>query len=403
MKRTLTFILLFFLTLVAGAKSFKISVDAGKYDRKNTVIRAQIPAADFNKGVRLFETTSGKKVECPCQTDGDFLYFVLSGETPKGTARHYLLQTVKDSGNDGTMGIINDGKALTLTSGGKKILSYVYTLTMPPAGVDEIYARSGFIHPAFTPSGFELTAIQPEDHRHHYGIWNPWTKIEYDGQEYDLWNLGDGKGTVRAREIISEYKGNVIAGFDAILDHNIKRNGGEKTIINETWKVRAWECMDGGFLWDFVSELVPSSNIDVIIKEYRYAGFGFRANKHWIKSNCEMVSSEGHHRSTIDGTRGKWIYTQGDTGNGGNGGLLMMAAPSNYNFPEPLRIWNENMSAEGYVFMNFAPTKNMDWNLEPGHKYNLCYRLFAFDGQMTPERAEKLWIDYAYPPKVEIQ
>jgi len=400
MKRLLTISIFLSLLFSSNGESLKISVDAGEYDRENTVVR--IDVAGLKGEIKLFETTSGKMVEHSCQRDEKHLFFILDGKTPKGTSRQFLVKSAKKTAaNDGPMAAGNDGNSITLTSEGKKILSYVYTLTMPPKGVDTIFARSGYIHPAYTPSGFELTTIQPEDHRHHYGIWNPWTKLEYAGEEYDLWNLGDGKGTVRARSVNATYSGKIMSGFEASLDHNIKKNGTEKTILGETWKVCAWNCEENGFLWDFESELSPSTDNAVLLKEYRYAGFGFRANKHWTKDNCQMVSSEGHLRNTIDGTRGRWIYTVGDIGNDRRGGILIMASTKNYNYPEPLRIWDENAAGKGYVYMNFVPTKNMDWNLEPGKRYRLCYRIFAFDGEMTPELAERLWTDFAYPPTVK--
>ncbi|RHO74663.1 hypothetical protein DW083_02895 [Parabacteroides sp. AF48-14] len=78
--------------------------------------------------------------------------------------------------------------------------------------------------------------------------------------------------------------------------------------------------------------------------------------------------------------------------------------PENYNAPEPLRIWDENANGgRGDAFVNFAPTKNKDWKLMPGEHYKLCYRIFSYDGEMTRERADRLWNDFAYPPKVTIK
>jgi len=57
------------------------------------------------------------------------------------------------------------------------LLQYNFGITMPPAGINEAYKRSGYIHPLYTPHGQVLTRIQPPDHYHHYGIWNPWTHI----------------------------------------------------------------------------------------------------------------------------------------------------------------------------------------------------------------------------------
>src|SRR5690606_37263674 len=97
--------------------------------------------------------------------------------------------------------------------------AYRYTTQPVPEGVDEIYSRSGFIHPLWTPEGEVLTRIQPPDHYHHYGIWNPWTSTMFEGREIDFWNLNKGQGTVRARQVITRTSGPVFGGFKALLDH----------------------------------------------------------------------------------------------------------------------------------------------------------------------------------------
>ena len=89
-----------------------------------------------------------------------------------------------------------NAQSLTVRSGEKNLLRYVHETLYPPAGVDTAYKRSGFIHPLWSPHGQELTRIQPPDHYHHYGIWNPWTHVLYKGDTIDFWNIAGRKGTV---------------------------------------------------------------------------------------------------------------------------------------------------------------------------------------------------------------
>ena len=288
----------------------------------------------------------------------------------------------------------DDGKSLALLSDGRQMLSYRYAVMPVPEGVRAVYARGGFIHPANTPSGFVLTEIQPPDHRHHYGIWNPWTRVEYDGKVYDLWNLGDSLGTVRAGKVFPS-RNRRGCGFEAELEHVAFTPGGEVVIMKERWQVFARETRDG-FLWDFVSTLTPSTDKPVTIKAYRYQGFCIRANACRTKDNCSMMTSEGVERPGIDGSRARWIYLNGATGPASSGGFLILAAPENYNAPEPLRIWDEKANrGRGDVFVNFCPAKTQDWNLEPGKSYRLSYRVLAFDNRMDPEKAERLWREFA--------
>ncbi|MDR3262670.1 MAG: PmoA family protein, partial [Tannerella sp.] len=308
----------------------------------------------------------------------------------------------KQSARKGAMQVEDTQKALILKKDGKPVLQYNYAYVEPPAGVDAAFRRSGFIHPAWSPAGNVLTNIQPKDHYHHVGIWNPWTHVVYDGKLYDLWNLGEKQGTVRAGAIKGTEQGTVFSGYDAALDHVIFTPEGEKVIMEERWKVKTWNIPDA-FLWDFESHLHPSTSLPILLEAYRYAGFGYRATPEWTKENCEMMTSEGKTRQEIDGTTARWIYITGETKTG-RSGLLFMGHPQNYNAPEPLRIWDEQANGgRGDAFINFAPTKNKDWQLNADEQYVLRYRALSYEGEMTPAQADRLWNDFAYPPVVEIK
>lgn len=396
----------FITSSIWAANKIKVRVDAGQFIRKDCVVSVNVSSLgiDPTVGTLLFEEKDGVKKGVDCQiiwekTDLPVLYWILEGETPAGTSRKFIIERADKREEAGCMQVEDSGKELILKKGSEKVLQYNYSICNPPAGVNPAYQRSGFIHPAYSPSGNILTAIQPKDHYHHYGIWNPWTRIEYDGKMYDLWNLKDKKGTVRARDVETIYQGSICAGYKANLDHYIFTQAGEQVIMNESWNIKTWNAT-AGFLWDFESVLSPSTSLPVLIKAYRYAGFGFRATEEWTKDNCEMFTSEGKTRQQIDGTTARWIYVTGICGDR-RSGLLFLGHPDNYNSPEPLRIWDEGANNGcGDAFVNFAPTKNKDWQLEPDKRYMLRYRIFSFDGEMTKEDADRLWNDFATPPQV---
>ncbi|MDR0573960.1 MAG: PmoA family protein [Tannerella sp.] len=390
------------------AGKIRIAVQSGSHERIDCVISADVSVLHPNEkhAVELYEETGKQKKPVPCQLvtekgEAPRLYWILDGKTNAGAVRTFVARRTvkKKQAEEALMTVEDDQKTLLLKKGGMNILQYNYARVEPPAGVDPSYGRSGFIHPVYSPDGNILTAIQPKDHYHHYGIWNPWTRIMYDGKMYDLWNIGDKQGTVKARKVEDIYNGDVFAGYNARLDHYIFRPEGEKAIMSELWKIKAWNVSDG-FLWDFESCLHPSTSLPVLIKEYRYAGFGYRATEDWTRENCVMLTSEGKTRQQIDGSVARWIYVEGDTKTG-RSGLLFMERPDNYNSPEPLRIWDENANGgRGDVFINFAPTKNKDWELQPDKHYLLRYRILSYEGEITKEKADRLWNDFANPPVV---
>jgi len=308
---------------------------------------------------------------------------------------------------------------LVLKKQNVNVLQYNTQPSRLPGGVDESYRRNGFIHPVWSPAGNVLTNINPSDHWHHYGIWNPWTLVEYAGQQYDLWNINGKTGTVRFDSLFRTASGNLFADIlvrhrhvifqpqrEVVTNHvwGIMRftPKHEKIIMDELQDIRVWNVGEGTFLWDLNFTLYPSTDLPVILKEYRYAGFGWRATPDWTRHNSEMMTSEGKSRPEIDGTNARWIYATGMSPKG-KSGILFMASPQNHNFPEPLRIWDENQNGgRGDLFINFAPTKNEDWILEPGKSYDFRYRMFVYDGDITPARAEAIWKDYANPVKVSV-
>jgi len=290
---------------------------------------------------------------------------------------------------------INIDSVLTITAGNKKLLSYQFKNIYPPQGIDTNYKRSGFIHPLYTPHGQVLTRIQPPDHYHHYGIWNPWTHTFFEGDTVDFWNIKGHQGTVRFAKFTSQISNKEFAEFTVLHEHIVfKKDGSEKVALNEWQTVRVHDPGKNSdqYIVDVTSKMSCASQSPLLIVAYRYAGFGWRATEYWDKNNSEMLTSEGKTRDNTDNTRARWLIVYGSLPGNDEGGIVLLSHPSNYNHPEPLRIWDKNQNGgRGDVFANFATTKDKDWLLEPGKTYTLKYRLVVFNGKFDAAKAEKEW------------
>lgn len=405
------------------SKKIRVQVEADGRDYHNSIV--SIPWNGSNP-VTVFETTNGKQLRCISQgestPEGSKIYWKVDGTLKNGEVREYSIEpSTQPVRVTGEMSISEDKNGnLILQRGNQDILQYNTQIKKLPKYVDPAFRRAGYIHPAWSPAGNILTNINPADHMHHYGIWNPWTSISYDNDKYDLWNLGLKQGTVRFDTVIRTSAGDLFAEIQVKHTHVIFRPGEKQTVDTQEWtmeftpkeeivimqerlSMKAWNTGDKMFMWDFVSDLEPATALPVILKAYRYAGFGFRATAEWTRDNCEMLTSEGKTRHEIDGTNGRWIYVSGQCANG-KSGILIMSHPANRMHPEPLRIWNEKANGgRGDAFVNFSPSKNEDWVLEPEHTYRLHYRIVTYDGDMTSERAESLWQEFANTPKVTVK
>lgn len=412
------FLCLFFLTgsssLLAQEKLLtRITVGAGAHTRIGTPVSFPLDGIIYEAeiGLKLLEVRKNGHQDVPVQIESGHssrLWWILSGTTKPGEERVYeLVQQNSEKGSPAVKAIKND-TSLKLLIEGDEMLQYHHAIKPPPENADTLYARSGFIHPLRTLSGTTLSRIHAPDHIHHMGLWNPWTKTNFEGRQIDFWNLYKGEGTVRFANFSSIISGNVFGGFQAIQNHvDLKAPGGEKVVLNEEWDVRVWnsgsEAAKDAYQLDFTSTLNCATSSPVTLEEYRYAGFGFRATEQWHKNNSGILTSEGKTRLDGDGTSARWCNVFGET-ESGKAGILFMSHPTNYNHPEPMRIWPDNANGgRGDVFFQFAPTRDKDWKLEPGKDYTLKYRIYVYDGTITADEAERIWQDFGNPPKVKVE
>lgn len=95
-------------------------------------------------------------------------------------------------------------------------------------------------------------------------------------------------------------------------------------------------------------------------------------------------------RDEADGSRARWCYYQGKAGNE-KACILIVASPSNLNYPEPLRVWDKTVNKPaGDVMWNFSPTKQKAFTLEPGKELSLSYRIYVLDKNINATTAEVL-------------
>jgi hypothetical protein len=408
----LTSIIVFPIGLEAQTILAKFKVYAGDFNRENALVCADLEGVNLKLAEGrpvLFKVDDDKEIKSQLDMDdGPKLYWLIDHKMSVGSTMDYVLKllTHLENENDPAIEVLGTNGNLIIASNGKNILQYNFIEAPLPEGVPSIYDRAGYIHPLWSPSGEVLTRIQPPDHYHHVGLWNPWTHTWFKGKVIDFWNLNKAEGTVKPKAIISKTANDLFGGF-TVIHHHIDLNGKAKTgyevALVEKWKVRAWDTKLGGWLIDFTSTLNNPTDSIFKILEYRYQGFGFRATEKWNDKTATLLTSEGKNKSDGNSTRARWCDVNG-VSTSGTAGVLFVTHPSNYNYPEPIRIWPEGANkGKENVFFNFNPAMDRNWEIKPGTDYQLRYRMFVYDGKIEPDFAEQIWRDFAYPPKVVIE
>ncbi|MFW5759983.1 MAG: DUF6807 family protein, partial [Cyclobacteriaceae bacterium] len=245
------------LTAIAQEYTFTIT-GANQHDIPVSVELKGIPYNPAENWVLTEKLGSAESVVSYQIENGypDRLWWILKANKGKPQQRTYTFSKKGASRSNTTeLSFTKNEQHLTIFKKGAPVLQYNHALTPPPAGKNPLYARSGYIHPLYAPSGFELTTIHPEDHIHHMGLWNPWTKTKFEERQLDFWNLNKGEGTIKFADFISHYAGPVFSGFRSLHEHidlTAPTITGSKVALNEEWDVRVYNSAEGYTIVDFI-------------------------------------------------------------------------------------------------------------------------------------------------------
>lgn len=389
-----------------SAEPLKLTLTVSAGDRERVDALVQCPLAP-NVGwpaLRLVETTGGREVPVPVQLDRTAvtLHWVAQGKLAAGATRTYRLESGQTS--PGSRIVIADaGKALEARLEEKPLLRYAKAHVEPGAGVNPKYGRSAHLHPVWTPSGAMVTDEFPPDHLHQSGVFFAFTKAKFEDRDVDFWNLAGGKGRVRFKELKGTASGPVFGEFRAEHEHVDltasdnqdalgDKPGEGKVALHETWDVRVWNVgfQSGYYLLDIASRLVCAGESPLVLPEYHYGGMAIRAARPWTPEHVKFLTSAGDDRLKGNHTRPRWCDISGAI-DGKSAGITLMTHPSNFRFPEPLRIHPK------MPYMVYTPQFAGGFEIRPGSAHEARYRFVVHDGELLPETLERMWRDYAQP------
>ncbi len=380
-----------------------ISIETTHPMMPGTPVSINFDKIDLENSLRLEKITASDRIPIPFQIEkreSPRLWWLLPEKLLPGEKQIYELVS-GELVMAQPIQICMNNQMLEIYQNEQPRLAYRYAILPPPAGENPLFARSGFIHPLWTPDGKILTRIHPSDHIHHLGLWLPWTKTRFEGREVDFWNLIEGQGTVRFVSFDEISTGQVYGAFIAKQQYvDLSNPGGEKVALNENFSIKVWtqaDSLKNFWIGDFTVSQQCASSSPLTILQYRYSGFGFRGTADWDGKNSNYLTSDGKNRADGNGTRARWCNVFGKTDKG-PAGILFLSHPENHEHPEPMRIW-----PEGDVFFGFCPVVYADWEMVPGNQYVRKYRMIVYDGEITAERAEQFWQNFAYLPEIKVE
>ena len=400
-----------------------IELTAGRRDRRDTPVFVQLPESLAQAASLALESLDDRK-PIPVQSDGRLAAWILRDPLPAGSTRRYRLSrapfvasptplagSFHDTPKSRGVMIAANNDGATASLDGQPVLTYHAAVVDPPAGIDPLYRRGGFIHPLATRSGLVLTDDFPPDHAHQHGLFFAWVNTTFDGRRLDFWN--QPKKTGRVADVTDGPGTNAGPAF-ALLQSRLRHDdmtapGGPEPVLDETWTVRVYD-VPGLVVLDFESELRCAGPKPLTINKSIYGGFGFRGNRRWLDptaaagdarptrrspAGATSSPSEGKRRADGNHTRPRWVDLSGEV-NGRFGGVAILDHPGNFRFPQPVRL-HPTMP-----YLSFAPSVLGPFEIAPGQTYTSRYRLILHDGPPDPAALDRLWGDYADPPVARV-
>jgi hypothetical protein len=389
-------------TALAAGRPDTVTVSAGTIDRHHSIVTFPADPASAGSFQELAADGGGAMLPLEVRPDGTACFIL--PELKAGQSRTYRIALVKRSEDPkpAMTATQKAGAIVISTAVGKDVLIYRGEKTPLPPKFEPQYARGGYIEPLLTPAGVRVSDDYPPNHKHHHGVWAPWTHTEFEGRKPDFWNMGGKTGSVEFVEFGKSWGSRVEAGFTAkhcFLDLSAKPE--PKTALNETWQVSAYAIGAGQKeppkynLFDWQSTQTCATDSPLLLPKYYYGGLGFRGSRQWDGADgCTMVTSEGKTRQNGNETTAKWMAIAGKV-DGKPAYVAILCSPGNFRFPQPVRLHPKE------PFVCWAPQQAGDMKIEPGKPYVMKYRFVVGDGELDKAQIDRLWEDYANPVKVE--
>lgn len=297
----------------------------------------------------------------------------------------------------GGLSIHETPETISIQRGDSTLLVYNKQSPPVPAGIDPIYARSGFLHPVNSPAGRTITATFPIDHPHQHGIFAAWVKTTYAGREVDFWNLAGGTGRVRHQRVNETFNHVAGTGFDVDL---IYETASEPIVevLSENWKVVAYPTDGSFYCFDIESHQRALTDQPLVVEKYHYGGMALRGRVEWLQGGnlvgadgepqefepSDFLNDQGSGREQGNHQHTRWVSLHGEI-DGKPASITVLGQADNFRAPQAARLHPTK------PYFCFSPCVDGPFVIDREHPLISRYRYLLTDAEPDSQWIEKQW------------
>jgi Family of unknown function (DUF6807) len=403
---------------VAAADHLVLRVESGRFARRDTPVRIDVPTnafplavakalGDEPKRLLLREIRGGEVVGEPITVQAERqagssddhvrLTWILAGSMPAQTSRTFRLELMMGSNAASPWLIVEQPPgSLELSNRNHPVFRYNMAPVSNPK-FSPVQARNAYIHPAFSPSGALITGDFSQHHTHHRGFFLAYTKTQVGDLHPDFWNFQLGSGKIHFDRLEPPVAGPVTARFSA--HHRWEATGGG-VVLREQWDVEAYD-IPGNPYWLFdLTSTQQATGKPLELIPYRYGGMAYRGPEPFETGDVDVLTSEGRGRLGGDQKPARWVDQTGPIADRSDrfAGAMIADHPQNVTHPTVARIHPEELP-----FFTYVPGHDIKVTIGAEKPTIFRYRILIHDGHPDAKLDEEIWRDFAEPPKLTLE
>ena len=301
----------------------------------------------------------------------------------------------------GTLELKETPSTVTIRQAGNVLLTYNKQSPPVPAGIDGIYARSGFLHPVMSPAGRVVTETFPFDHAHQHGIFTAWVKTQWNDREIDFWNLAGGTGRVLHERIFRTFVEEGQIGFEADLIHRAEKSPATD-ILRERWKITAIQTDGTYHCFDLQTTQSAITDAPLAIQKYHYGGVAYRGPVRWLTEDntnpgrqSTDAAADAREPSSISNDLGsdrikgnhehaRWVSVTGNI-DGKPVTISVLSHRDNFRAPQAARLHPTK------PYFVFSPCVDGEFVIDRDHPFAGRYRYLITDAAPNAEWLNAQW------------